>query len=88
MRKLKVLQALRYCLSARYMTMPYVSALRFFYLDYISMAIELVVQILLWSKPWGAGCAVLAHNNKFNKWVAGAGGAYFDDTEHCTDANG
>lgn len=32
----------------------------------------------------GAGCAVLAHNNKFNKWVAGAGGAYFDDTEHCS----
>jgi glycosyltransferase involved in cell wall biosynthesis len=33
----------------------------------------------------GAGCAVLAHNNKFNRWVAGDGGSYFDDMEHCAE---
>jgi len=30
----------------------------------------------------GAGCAVIAHDNPFNRWVAGEGAAYFSD-EHC-----
>jgi glycosyltransferase involved in cell wall biosynthesis len=28
----------------------------------------------------GAGCAVIAHDNKFNRWVAGNGAYYFSDT--------
>jgi glycosyltransferase involved in cell wall biosynthesis len=31
----------------------------------------------------GAGCAVLAHDNVFNRWVAGAEGAYFHDEDEC-----
>ncbi len=30
----------------------------------------------------GAGCAVIAHNNRFNRWVAGPDQIYFDDAEH------
>ncbi|GAA3525393.1 DUF1972 domain-containing protein [Zobellella aerophila] len=32
----------------------------------------------------GAGCAVIAHDNPFNRWVVGEGAAYFSDTEGCT----
>lgn len=32
----------------------------------------------------GAGCAVLAHDNKFNRWVAGNGGEYFSDFDSCS----
>lgn len=31
----------------------------------------------------GAGQAVLAHDNKFNRWVAGVGAAYFNGQEEC-----
>lgn len=31
----------------------------------------------------GAGCAVLAHDNAYNRWVAGAGAAYFADESSC-----
>lgn len=31
----------------------------------------------------GAGCAVIAHNNHFNRWVAGEGAAYFTDEQDC-----
>lgn len=31
----------------------------------------------------GAGCAVIAHDNHFNRWVAGAGAAYFKDEVQC-----
>ena len=31
----------------------------------------------------GAGNAVLAHDNVYNRWVAGAGGAYFSDEDGC-----
>lgn len=31
----------------------------------------------------GAGCAVIAHDNHFNRWVAGAGAAYFRDEAEC-----
>ena len=31
----------------------------------------------------GAGCAVIAHDNKFNRWVAGPGAAYFKDEQEC-----
>ncbi|MCY1248955.1 hypothetical protein D9M72_624490 [compost metagenome] len=31
----------------------------------------------------GAGCAVLAHDNHFNRWVAGAGALYFQDEASC-----
>jgi glycosyltransferase involved in cell wall biosynthesis len=31
----------------------------------------------------GAGSAVLAHGNKFNRWVAGAGARYFSTEEEC-----
>ena len=31
----------------------------------------------------GAGCAVIAHDNHFNRWVAGAGAAYFADELSC-----
>lgn len=31
----------------------------------------------------GAGSAVLAHDNKFNRWVAGEGARYFSDEETC-----
>ena len=30
----------------------------------------------------GANCAVIAHDNHFNRWVAGDGAFYFSDTEH------
>lgn len=33
----------------------------------------------------GAGCAVIAHDNPFNRWVAGAGAAYFADEAGCAD---
>lgn len=31
----------------------------------------------------GARCAVLAHDNPFNRWVAGSGAAYFGDEADC-----
>lgn len=31
----------------------------------------------------GAGCAVLAHANRFNRWVAGDGAAYFANESEC-----
>lgn len=31
----------------------------------------------------GAGCAVLAHDNHFNRWVAGPGAMYFGDEAAC-----
>lgn len=31
----------------------------------------------------GAGSAVIAHNNQFNRWVAGEGAAYFNDEAEC-----
>lgn len=31
----------------------------------------------------GAGCAVIAHDNHFNRWVAGAGASYFADELSC-----
>jgi len=31
----------------------------------------------------GAGCAVIAHDNHFNRWVAGDGAAYFKDENAC-----
>lgn len=31
----------------------------------------------------GAGCAVIAHDNHFNRWVAGEGAAYFIDEGAC-----
>lgn len=31
----------------------------------------------------GAGCAVIAHDNHFNRWVAGTGAAYFKDESDC-----
>lgn len=31
----------------------------------------------------GAGCAVIAHDNHFNRWVAGDQAAYFSDEQHC-----
>ena len=31
----------------------------------------------------GAGNAVLAHNNKFNRWVAKQGAVYFNDEADC-----
>lgn len=32
----------------------------------------------------GVGCAVLAHDNKYNKWVAGENQFYFSDIASCT----
>ena len=32
----------------------------------------------------GAGAAVLAHDNRFNRWVAGSGSAYFKNEVHCS----
>jgi glycosyltransferase involved in cell wall biosynthesis len=34
----------------------------------------------------GAGSPVLAHDNVFNRWVAGDGGRYFADRARCADA--
>ncbi|MFZ3153179.1 DUF1972 domain-containing protein [Pseudomonas sp.] len=34
----------------------------------------------------GAGCAVIAHDNHFNRWVAGPGAAYFKDESACAAA--
>lgn len=31
----------------------------------------------------GASCAVIAHDNQFNRWVAGPGAAYFEDEATC-----
>jgi glycosyltransferase involved in cell wall biosynthesis len=33
----------------------------------------------------GAGSPVLAHNNRFNRWVAGIGAAYFANSQECSD---
>lgn len=33
----------------------------------------------------GAGCAVLAHDNRFNRWVAGEGASYFANEAQCRD---
>lgn len=32
----------------------------------------------------GAGCAVIAHDNHFNRWVAGDGASYFDSETSCS----
>ena len=32
----------------------------------------------------GAGCAVIAHDNHFNRWVAGQGASYFTDEKSCS----
>ena len=32
----------------------------------------------------GANCSILAHNNQFNRWVAGEAAHYFDDEEDCS----
>lgn len=32
----------------------------------------------------GAGCAVIAHDNQFNRWVAGPDAAYFKDVDSCS----
>lgn len=32
----------------------------------------------------GAGSPILAHDNRFNRWVAGSGAKYFQDTVTCT----
>lgn len=34
----------------------------------------------------GAGAAVIAHDNPFNRWVAGAGALYFSDVDSCRAA--
>jgi glycosyltransferase involved in cell wall biosynthesis len=34
----------------------------------------------------GAGNAVLAHDNRFNRWVAGPGARYFSGEEGCAQA--
>lgn len=34
----------------------------------------------------GAGSPILAHDNAFNRWVAGPGGAFFSNTETCAEA--
>lgn len=34
----------------------------------------------------GAGCAIIAHDNAFNRWVAGSDQAYFSDIKSCSDA--
>jgi glycosyltransferase involved in cell wall biosynthesis len=34
----------------------------------------------------GAGNAVIAHDNRFNRWVARGGALYFSDTASCTEA--
>jgi glycosyltransferase involved in cell wall biosynthesis len=34
----------------------------------------------------GAGSPVLAHDNRFNRWVAGEGAAYFEDEDGCARA--
>jgi glycosyltransferase involved in cell wall biosynthesis len=34
----------------------------------------------------GAGNPVLAHDNRFNRWVAGSGAWYFKDTDSCRAA--
>ena len=31
----------------------------------------------------GAGCAIIAHDNRFNRWVAGEGAMYFRDAAQC-----
>ncbi|MNE14259.1 Glycosyl transferases group 1 [compost metagenome] len=33
----------------------------------------------------GAGCAVIAHDNKFNRWVAGDKAVYFKDMQSCAE---
>ncbi|ACO77837.1 hypothetical protein AvCA_16220 [Azotobacter vinelandii CA] len=33
----------------------------------------------------GAGCAIIAYDNPFNRWVAGSGAAYFGDEAACAD---
>jgi glycosyltransferase involved in cell wall biosynthesis len=33
----------------------------------------------------GAGSAVLAHDNHFNRWVAGPGARYFEGEQQCAD---
>ena len=34
----------------------------------------------------GAGSPIIAHDNKFNRWVAGDDNFYFFDTESCSNA--
>ena len=33
----------------------------------------------------GAGCAVIAHDNRFNRWTAGSGQFFFQDAGSCRD---
>jgi glycosyltransferase involved in cell wall biosynthesis len=33
----------------------------------------------------GAGCAVIAHDNRFNRWVAGEAAVYFKDEVSCAE---
>ncbi len=33
----------------------------------------------------GAGCAVIAHDNQFNRWVAGNAAVYFNDENDCAE---
>jgi glycosyltransferase involved in cell wall biosynthesis len=33
----------------------------------------------------GAGCSVIAHDNHFNRWVAGDAAVYFDDEHDCAE---
>lgn len=33
----------------------------------------------------GAGCSVIAHNNHFNRWVAGDAAVYFNDENDCAE---
>ena len=33
----------------------------------------------------GTACAVLAHDNRFNRWVAGTGAHYFRNQAQCVD---
>ncbi|WP_208994265.1 DUF1972 domain-containing protein [Pannonibacter sp. I15F10I1] len=36
----------------------------------------------------GCGCAVIAHDNRFNRWVAGDGQVFFSDVQSCEEAIG
>lgn len=61
---------------------PVVEALRFFSLFYVhghqvGGTNPSLVEAL------GAGNAVLAHDNRFNRWVAGSAACYFKDEESC-----
>lgn len=64
---------------------PVVAALRFYALAYchghqVGGTNPSLVEAL------GAGCAVLAHDNPFNRWVAGDAALYFDNVLQCQQA--